>query len=118
MKRWAFAALGLVLLLGLASVATARFLGRRGTRASALVSVVVHWLAAWVLWGFAGGLALRYGLLGTYDATLFGLFVVVVGAWHYRVEARAGREQGLLVFVGGQLAWLLVVLLQNGLLPI
>lgn len=118
MKRWVFLALGLILLLGLASVATARFFGRKGARASALLSVVVHWLAAWVLWSLAGGLAVRYGLLATYDATLFGLLVVALGAWHYRLETRLGREQGLLVFLGGQLAWLLVVLYRNGLLPI
>ena len=29
---------------------------------------------------------------------------------------RAGRERGLVIFVGVQLAWLVLVLLQNGLL--
>lgn len=114
MTRWALAVLGALLLLGIASVALARLLGRSGSRASILVSVVAHWLGAWVLWSFAGGLALRYGLLDTYHGAFFGLLALAGGAWHYRTAVAAGRERGLVVFVGGQLLWLAVVLLQNG----
>jgi hypothetical protein len=37
-----------------------------------------------------------------------------VGFWHYRVRLARGRESGLAVFVGGQLAWLVILLVQNG----
>ena len=67
-----------------------------------------------MLWSFAGGLARRYGLLDTYHAAIFGPLAIAGGVWEYRTAAAAGRERGLLVFVGGQLVWLAVVLLQNG----
>lgn len=87
-----------------------RWLGR----VSLLLSVVAAWLGAYVIWTFAGGLALHYGLLSTYHGALFLPVAVVGGLCHYRMQVRAGRERGLAVFVGVQLAWLVVVLLQNG----
>lgn len=114
MTRWAFAVLAALLVLGVATVALARLLGRSGSRASLLVSVVAHWLGAWVLWSFAGGLALRYGLLGVYHGAFFGPLALAGGVWHYRTAVAAGRERGLAVFVGLQLAWLALVLFQNG----
>ncbi len=63
MTRWVLAALGLVLVLGLVVAAAARFLGRPGSRASIVVSVVASWLGAWILWSFAGGLLVRGGVL-------------------------------------------------------
>jgi hypothetical protein len=107
-------ALGTALLFGLAVSAAARFLGRPGSRASILVSVVASWLGAWVLWSFAGGLLVAYGLLATYYGALFAPVALVGAVVQYRAHVRAGRIEGLAVFVGGQLAWLLVVLLQNG----
>jgi hypothetical protein len=105
-----------VLVLAGAAVLAARFLGRPASRASILVSVISHWLAAYVLWTFAAGLGHRYGLLASYDARLFLVLAAVVGVWHYRVQVTRGREPGLVVFVGGQLAWLGIVLVQNGVL--
>lgn len=116
MTRWAMALAGAAMALGLAGVAVARLLDRSGSRASVLVSVVAGWLAAWVLWSFAGGLAARAGLLGTYDGTVFGAVAVGGALWQYRTAVREGRERGLVIFVGLQLAWLMVVLIQNGLL--
>lgn len=95
-------------------MAVARFLGRSESRASILVSVIAHWLGAYVLWTFAAGLAYRYGVLAAYDSYLFVVLAVVVGFWHYRMRVERGREQGLAVFVGGQLVWLLILLVQNG----
>ena len=114
MTRWALLTFVTILILGAATVVVARFFGRSQSRASILVSVVSHWLAAYVLWTFAAGLAHRYGVLAAYDSYLFVVFAVVVGFWHYRVRLARGREQGLVVFVGGQLAWLVIVLVQNG----
>lgn len=114
MTRWALAVLGALLILGIATLALARFFGRSGSRAAILVSVVAHWLGAWVLWSFVGGLALRYGVIVTYPGALFGLLALAGGVWQYRTAVAAGRERGLVVFVGGQLLWLVVVLLQNG----
>src|SRR5678809_106935 len=70
-KRWVWLTAGLLVLLGLVGLGTARLVGRRGSRASALIAVVTAWLAAWILWGFAGGLAAHYGALERYDGTLF-----------------------------------------------
>ncbi|PYN33333.1 MAG: hypothetical protein DMD98_12730 [Candidatus Rokuibacteriota bacterium] len=112
--RWALAAIAALLLLGVIAAAAARFLGRPGSRASIFVSVVASWLGAWVLWGFAGGLLVRYGLLSTYYGALFAPVALVGAIVQYRAHVRAGRVEGLAVFVGGQLAWLAVVLLQNG----
>ena len=101
--------------LGALTVVAARFFGTSGSRAATLVSVVAHWLAAYVLWSFAGGLAVRHGVLDVYYPALFAIMALVGGAWQYRIQLRAGREQGRIVFVGCQLAWLVAVLAQNGL---
>ena len=57
----------------------------------------------------------RSGVVTRYDGTLFGVVALVLGFLHYRTRVSAGREQAALVFVGGQLAWLAIVLVQNGL---
>jgi hypothetical protein len=116
MTRWSLATLAAILVVGLGALALARLLGRSGSRASLAVSVVAQWLGAYVVWNFAGGLALHYGALAVYDGTLFSLMALGLGLWQYRTRLRAGREPALAVFVGGQLVWLAVVSVQNGLL--
>ena len=114
MTRWALLAFVVIFGLWTAAVLVARFFGRSESRASILVSVIAHWLGAYVLWTLAAGLAHRYGAIAAYDSYLFVLLAVVVGFWHYRIRVERGREQGLAVFVAGQLAWLVIVLVQNG----
>lgn len=115
--RWALTTLALLVLLACAAGAAGRVLGRRpGSGASVLVTVVSSWLGAYVLWTFLGGLLLQSGALRVYDGGLFGLLALGAGALHYRIHRRAGREQGLAVFVGGQLLWLMIVLVRNGIL--
>ena len=114
MTRWVLLTCLAILMLGVATVIVARFFGRSESRASILVSVIAHWLAAYVLWTFAAGLAHRYGVLAAYDSYLFVVLAVIVGFWHYRVRVARGREQGLVVSVGAQLSWLVIVLVQNG----
>jgi hypothetical protein len=114
--RFTLAGLALLFLGGTVAVALARLLGRSGSRGSILLSVVAHWLAAYVLWTFAGGLLLRAGMLEVYDGAYFALVALLGGIWHYRAHLERGRERALAVFVGAQLAWLAVVLLRNGLL--
>jgi hypothetical protein len=116
MARWAWLAAGAIVMTGLLALGLARMAGRRGSRPSTLLSVVTAWLGAWVIWGFAGGMAAHYGVLGTYDGTLFAVLALAGGLWQYRVQSRQGRQQGLAVFVAGQLIWLGVVLWQNGVL--
>ena len=116
MTRWAVLTLAAALVAGAAAVALARFFGKSGSRASVLVSVVAHWLGAWVIWSFVGGLALRYGVLTTYEGAWFAIVALLGAIAHYRVQVRSGREQGLMVFVGAQLLWLVLILLQNGVL--
>lgn len=113
MTRWVFSTLAVVLVVSGLTVLAARLLGR-ASRASILVSVIAHWLGAFVLWSFAGGLAQHYGVLATYPGAFFGLVALGGGIWHYHTIVRAGRERGLTVFVGVQLGWLVIVLAQNG----
>jgi len=115
-KRWIWLAAGALVLGGLVGVGAARMAGRKGSRPATLVSVITAWLGAWVLWGFVGGLAAHYGWLASYDGTLFSLLAVAGGVWQYRTQVRQGHQQGLAVFVAGQLLWLGVVLWQNGVL--
>lgn len=116
MTRWALAVLVSTMLIGTATIFAARLLGKSGSHASLVVSVVAHWLGAYVLWSFLGGLAVHYRLLSVYDGALFALLALGVGYWQYVTAVTRGRERGLLVFVGGQLAWLVVLLYQNGML--
>ena len=116
MTRWALLTLGAFIILGVLGVAAARFFGKSGSRLAIQVSVVAHWLAAYVLWSFAAGLAAKYHLIADYEAGWFALFAVVAGWWHYRVRLASGVERGLAVFVGAQLVWLAVILLRNGVL--
>lgn len=114
MTRWALATLGALLVLSVVTVAVARFFGKSGSRASVVMSLVAHWLAAYVLWTFAGGLAVTSGLLSAYHGAPFAAIVVLGALWQYRIHVRRGRERALAVFVGVQLAWLIWVLSQNG----
>lgn len=114
MIRWAASTLLAALAVAALTMLAARLLGRRHAGASTLVSVIALWAGAFVLWSFAGGLALHYGLLTAYSGQVFALVAVAGGIWHYRTAVRSGRERGLTVFVAVQLAWLVVVLAQNG----
>jgi hypothetical protein len=114
MTRGLFATLAAVIVIAGLTIVGARLVGRTNQRAATLVSVIAHWLAAYVLWNFAGGLALHYGLLTAYPGAFFGLVAPIGGFWHYRTAMRAGPERGLTVFVGVQVAWLVLVLAQNG----
>ena len=116
MTRWALLTLGAFIALGVLGVATARFFGKSGSRLSIQVSMVAHWLAAYVLWSFAAGLAAKYRLLADYEAGWFVLFAMVAGWWHYRARLAGSAERGLVVFVGAQLVWLAVILFRNGVL--
>src|SRR5262245_11306512 len=112
--RWAASALLAVLLMSGLVVLAAHLLGRRSARASILISVIAQWMGAFVLWSFAGGLALHYGVVARYPGHFFALVALGGGIWHYRTALASGRERGLTIFLGIQLAWLVLVLLQNG----
>jgi|SRR5215471_9216223 len=116
MTRWGLAVLVSILLVGGITIAAARLLGKSGSRASLLVSIVAHWLGAYVMWSFVGGLALHYALLTRYDGALFVLLALAGGYWQFVTAVTRGRQAGLLVFVGVQLAWLVILLYQNGML--
>ena len=116
MTRWAFTLTALLIAGGVAAVWWARLRGKSGSRGSVLVSVLSGWLAAYVLWSLAGGLAARYGVLTTYNGPLFAAVAVVAGTWQYHTQVRQGRERGLTIFVAAQLGWLVVVIVQNGVL--
>jgi hypothetical protein len=112
--RWGASTLLAILAVTGLAVLGARLLGRKHARGSLLVSVIALWMAAFVLWNMAGGLAQHYGLLATYSGQVFALVAVAGGYWHYRTAVTSSRERGLTVFVGVQIAWLVAVLLLNG----
>lgn len=115
MTRWGFATLAALLVAGAAGVFIARFFGASGSRAAAMVTVASHWIAAWVLWTFAAGIAMRAGMITDYESGIFGV-VALAGAWlQYRALADGLRDRARAILVGGQLGWLVVVLIQNGL---
>ena len=114
MRRWLFATLGLLFVASLIGTRVARAFGFRSSRVVSLVSILSQWLAAYALWSLAGSLALRYGLLAVYDPNLHALLALLGGIWHYRTQVAAGRERGRIVFVGGQIVWLVVLMFQNG----
>src|SRR5262245_16618345 len=116
MIRWALLVFLMILALGVTATLVARFFGRTESRASVLVSVIAHWLGAYVLWTFAAGLAHRYGALAAYDSYLFVILAVIVVFWPDRTSVARGAQARLAGFVGGQLAWLAILLVQNGLL--
>ena len=116
MTRWALATLAGLFLLGIAAVTLARLFGKSGSRASVGLSVIAHWLAAYVLWSFAAGLAVSAGLLTTYQTAAFAAICLLGALFQYRAHLQAGRDRGLAIFFGVQLAWLVFVLLQNGML--
>lgn len=115
MTRWTLSVLATVLVLGLGAAAVARTAGWRSERLSVLVAVVAQWLAAYVLWSFAGGLALRWGVLVAYEPVLFTALALPAAVWHYRTRVTTGPERARVVFVAGQLVWLVIVLARNGL---
>ena len=95
MTRWALATLLALLALGVVTVALARFFGKSGSRASVVVSVAAHWLAAYVLWSFAGGLAVTAGLFSAYHNTPFAAIgvassigIAIYARWVRRYEAK------------------------------
>jgi hypothetical protein len=114
--RWAVTLTVVLIAGGAGAVWWARLRGRSGSRASVLVSVLSGWLAAYVLWSLAGGLAARYGVLTIYNGPLFVAVAAVAGTWQYHAQVRQGRERGLTIFVAAQLVWLMVVIVQNGVL--
>ena len=114
MIRWALLTAAAIVALSAIEAAVARMLGARASRVSSLIAVVVQWLAAYVLWAFAGGLAVHYGLLSVYEPAFFVALAIVAGVWHYRARVTVGRERGRVIFVGSQLLWLVILLLQNG----
>jgi hypothetical protein len=115
MTRFTLAALAVVVVATIGTVAVARAFGASGSRASAMSSVAAHWLAAWVLWGFGGHMALQSGLLTVYEPAFLAALGLPAAWWQYRAVVAAAPDRGRAIFVGAQLAWLVVVLLQNGL---
>ena len=115
MTRLSLATLAALFVIGAAGIVLARFFGASGSRPAAIVTVASHWIAAWMLWTFAAGIAVRAGLMTVYEPALFA--VVALGAAWFQYGALAGgaHDRARAIFVGGQLAWLVVVLAQNGL---
>jgi hypothetical protein len=118
MSRWALATLVVLFLLGVGAVTLGRLFGKSGSRASVGVSIVAHWLAAYVLWSFAAGLAVTAGLLTTYQSAAFAAICLLGAVFQYRAHLQGGRDRALAIFVGVQLAWLVFVLFQNGMLTV
>ena len=116
MTRWTVATLVVVFALGAVSLFVARMFGASGTRGAAMITIASYWIAAWVLWTFVGGLLLQTGVLVAYESALFPV-IALAGAWlQYRALVSGARDRARAIFVGVQLAWLVFVLFQNGIL--
>lgn len=115
MTRVGLATLVVVLVLGAAGVWIARALGLSGSRAAAIVSIASQWIAAWAIWTFAGAVAVHAGVLPGYEPTLFAAIALAGGVVQYRLLVRGAADGARAVFVGAQLAWLVIVIIQNGL---
>lgn len=113
MIRWTLGMLAVLVLGTFAAVTVARVLGWSGSRPSLVASVAAQWLGAWVLWAFAGQMAVHAGLIVRYEPMLFALLGVPAALVQYRAAVSSSRDRGRTVFVGAQLAWLIVVLVQN-----
>jgi hypothetical protein len=111
--RWGLATLLVILAVGALGVFFARAFGASGSRASALVRVASQWVAAWVLWTFVGGLALKSGVLATYEPAIFALIALAGGWLQYRTLVQGEPDRARAIFVGVQLAWLVVLAVQN-----
>jgi hypothetical protein len=115
MSRWGLATLGALLVIGAAGVVLARVFGASGSRPAAMVTIASHWIAAWVLWTFVAGLALQAGVLAVYEPALFAAVALGGAIFQYQALARGASDRARTIFVGAQLAWLVLVLAQNGL---
>src|SRR5256712_13089524 len=102
--RWALATLGALLVLGIATVAFARFFGKSGSRASIGVSVVSHWLAAYLPWSFPARVAPTFGPLATSYSAAFAAVCLLGAVRPYPAPGRAGRRRGRKTFRRLQLA--------------
>jgi hypothetical protein len=112
--RWTVATLVVVFVVGAVSLFVARMFGASGTRAAAMITIASHWIAAWMLWTFVGGLLLQTGVLVAYESALFPV-IALAGAWlQYRALVSGARDRARAIFVGVQLAWLVVLLARNG----
>ena len=118
MTRWGLATLGALLVIGAAGVVLARFFGASGSRPAAMVTIASHWIAAWVLWTFAAGIAMRAGVVTAYEPALFAVVALGGAMFQYRALTAGAADRARAIFVGAQLAWLVVVLAQNGLFTV
>jgi hypothetical protein len=106
--------IGAIIALATLGIVVARAFGGSGSRASALVAVASQWLGAWVVWSFAGSLALQAGVLRVYEPGIFAVVALAGAWWQYRTLVTGARDRALAIFVGFQLAWLVAVLVHNG----
>jgi hypothetical protein len=113
MTRWGLVALLVILAVGTLGVFFARVFGASSSRASALVRVASQWVAAWVLWTFLGALALKSGVLATYEPAIFGVIALAGGWLQYRTLVQGAPDRARAIFVGVQLTWLVVLAVQN-----
>lgn len=90
-----------------------RIFGRSGNRTAVLLPLISQWLGAYVLWAFVGGLAHQLGLIQTYHPRPFAILALIGGALQYRARVHGTRWQARDVFVGGQLFWLAILIVQN-----
>jgi hypothetical protein len=112
--RLTVATLVVVLVLGAVGLFVARMFGASGSRAAAMVTIASQWIAAWMLWTFVAGLLLQAGILATYESALFPVIALAGGWLQYRTLVSGARDRARAIFVGVQLAWLVVLLVRNG----
>jgi hypothetical protein len=96
------------------------FFRRRGASFSLVASIMARWVVAYMAWALVVGLLHEYGLApdGRPALSKWGLapFALVAGVVQYRLVRAGARQHAERVFVWGQIAWLVLVLVDHGVL--
>jgi hypothetical protein len=97
------------------------FLRRRGGDFSLVASVIAQWLVAYLAWTVVNAAVDSLGGVDqprrvVYTTYGFVVFAALLGLWQYRLARSGARRQAAQVFGWGQLGWLLLILVERGVL--
>lgn len=94
---------------------------RRGSNFSLVASVISQWLVMYLVWTLVGGLLQASDIWGgsgpsSYTKYGFGLVAVVLGLLQYRLARAGATTSAARVFFWSQIGWLLLILVDHGVL--
>jgi hypothetical protein len=92
---------------------------RRGTSFALVASIASRWVVAYVAWALVNGVLAHYGFAPDHRApwTTWALapFALIAGIVQYRLARAGAAQHAERVFVWSQVGWLVVVLMDHGL---